>query len=816
MRKKSHHHQWMILKLDLEKAYDRVNWDFLRETLDALDLPEGWTNKVMKCVETTSMQVLWNGEKTAQFLPRRGLRQGDPLSPYLFVLIMERLAHLINQALLDRKWKPIKLSRNGPPLTHLFFADDLLLFAEGSMAQVDIIKETMSRFCKASGQKISLDKSVMMVSARTGNQLAKDLASRMGIKVTKDLGKYLGVPTINGRITKNTFQEVITRVHKRLEGWQTQFLSFAGRLTLIKSITSTIPLYTMQTLPLPASVCDEIDTANKRFLWAGDHTKKAMHQVKWRTVCTAKDRGGLGLRSMRQANLTSLAKLGWRFLTENDSLWAHVLATKYKIKDYSPRSLIRKHGQSPIWRGIVKAAPTLSQGSTRVMAEGKETDFWDDSWFGYGRLIDQIQAPIPMSIRHKKVADFWDNGHGWKWNEFAPFLPHKALLQLAPIALNLAPGEKDRLSWRHTPDGKFTFKSAYESLNRHTDTGADMTWKAVWKLRVPERIRTFLWLVLHGRLMTNERRTRLGLAQTAQCERCSSHSEDMLHLLRDCPHSKNLWLSLVPRRLQGDFFGYGTSEWIRTNIICRSRDRHDIEWNVLFAISIWWLWKWRNETIFQGKDPPCNTPTHIFEQATFIKDSLTSLFTTGQQATRHERLVSWKPPPPGWTLINTDGAARGDPGHAAAAACLRDNAGNWIAGAVTNLGICTTPLAELMAIHSGLNLAWDRGIRQGILESDSELALSWLKREPDRTHKFAHLIRECRHILSRPWTIQTRHIYREGNRVADWLAKFGISLPLGTHHFNTPPRGVTGIMLDDAAGYAVPRSIRTRNKEDDP
>ncbi|KAA3472427.1 reverse transcriptase [Gossypium australe] len=474
MRKKTVQRQWMILKLDLEKAYDRVCWGFLRDTLDALDIPKDWTNKVMKCVETTSMQVLWNGEKTERFRPKRGLRQGDPLSPYLFVLIMERLSHLINQVLLCKQWKPIKLSRNSPPLTHLFFADDLVLFAEASMKQVDIIKETMNKFCEASGQKVSLDKSVMMVSANTREQKAKDLANRLGIKITKDLGKYLGVPTINRRITKNTFREVVTRVHKRLEGWQTQFLSFAGRLTLIKSVTSTIPLYTMQTLPLPASACDELDTVNKRFLWAGDHMKKSIHQVSWSKVCSAKYRGGLGLRSMRQANLTSLAKLGWRFLIEKETLWARVLAEKYKVKDGSPRSLKNKHGQSPTWRGIVKAVPVLNQGSTRVIAGGHETDFWEDPWTGNGRLIEQVQTPIPPALRHRKVAAFWEHDRGWKWNELATLLPQHALLQMAPISLDLAPGEKDRLSWKGTPDGKFTFRSAYDLLSGNNNPDADV------------------------------------------------------------------------------------------------------------------------------------------------------------------------------------------------------------------------------------------------------------------------------------------------------------------------------------------------------
>ncbi|KAA3475772.1 non-LTR retroelement reverse transcriptase-like [Gossypium australe] len=350
---------------------------------------------------------------------------------------------------------------------------------------------------------------------------------------------------------------------------------------------------------------------------------------------------------------------------------------------------------------------------------------------------------------------------------------------MAPISLDLAPGERDRFSWKCTPDGKFTFRSAYELLSRNNNTDADMSWKAIWKLKVPERICTFLWLVLHGRIMTNERRARMGLASTAQCERCTTLSEDMLHLLRDCPISRSLWLRMVPTSLQREFFECGTSEWIKANILCRTRARHGTEWNVLFAVSLWWLWKWRNESIFQGNDPPRTQPR------------------------RQERLISWKPPPSGWTLINTDGASRGNPGSAAAAVCLRDDTGKWVARSVTNLGICSAALAEIMAVYQGLKLAWDYGIRKCILESDSELALSWLRTEPDPSHQFAHLISGCRQLLRRPWTTQMRHIYREGNRVADWLAKFGTSLSLGTYLYPLPPRGVLGILVEDASGYAM-------------
>lgn len=134
MRRKKGVKGWMLLKLDLEKAYDRLRWDFLEDTLRAAGLSDSWVARIMQCVSGPSMSILWNGERTENFKPSRGLRQGDPLSPYLFVLCMERLCHMIDKAVIDKHWKPIKLYRGGPQLSHICFADDLILFAEASVA----------------------------------------------------------------------------------------------------------------------------------------------------------------------------------------------------------------------------------------------------------------------------------------------------------------------------------------------------------------------------------------------------------------------------------------------------------------------------------------------------------------------------------------------------------------------------------------------------------------------------------------------------------------------------------------------------------
>lgn len=114
MRRKMGRKGWMLLKLDLEKAYDRIRWDFLEDTLNAANLPEDWVRWIMRwimqCVTGPSMTLLWNGEKIEPFTPSRGLRQGDPLSPYLFVLCLERLCHHIDTSVGAGEWKPISLS----------------------------------------------------------------------------------------------------------------------------------------------------------------------------------------------------------------------------------------------------------------------------------------------------------------------------------------------------------------------------------------------------------------------------------------------------------------------------------------------------------------------------------------------------------------------------------------------------------------------------------------------------------------------------------------------------------------------------------
>ena len=279
MRRKKGVKGWMLLKLDLEKAYDRIRWDYLEDTLISAGFPEVWVRWIMCCVSGPEMSLLWNGERTDSFKPLRGLRQGDPLSPYLFVLCMERLCHLIERSIDNKQWKPISLSQGGPKLSHICFADDLILFAEASVMQIRVIRKVLETFCIASGQKISLEKSKIFFSGNVSRDLSKLISEESGIKATKDLGKYLGMPVLHKRINKDTFSELLEKVSSRLSGWKERTLSFAGRMTLTKAVLSSIPVHTMSSIALPQSTITRLDKASRSFLWGSTAEKRKQHLV---------------------------------------------------------------------------------------------------------------------------------------------------------------------------------------------------------------------------------------------------------------------------------------------------------------------------------------------------------------------------------------------------------------------------------------------------------------------------------------------------------------------------------------------------------
>ena len=235
----------MTLKLDVSKAYDRMEWPFLQGVMQRLSFPETWIERVMSCVTTTSFFVLVNGRPFGNVLPSKGIRQGDPLSPYLFLLCTKGFTSLLDRAEIGRTLHGVSISRNAPKITNLLFADDSLIFSRASSAEINSIVEILQVYAKASGQCINLEKSSMYFSNNTIVSQKQETLGILGVKEVSQFESYLGLPTLVGRSKYHTFSFIKDRVWKKLREWKGMMLSRAGKEVLIKAVAQAIPTYTM-------------------------------------------------------------------------------------------------------------------------------------------------------------------------------------------------------------------------------------------------------------------------------------------------------------------------------------------------------------------------------------------------------------------------------------------------------------------------------------------------------------------------------------------------------------------------------------------
>ncbi|CAM8914220.1 unnamed protein product [Rhodiola kirilowii] len=253
------------LKLDMNKAYDRVEWDFLENMLLRLGFEETWIHKIMICVRTVTYVVRVNDDLTETIIPSRGLRQGDPLSLYLFIICMEWLSARINKSMLERKFGGLKICRDAPNISHLFFADDSLIFLKARASEADELLNILSEYEKLSGQKVNFLKSEICFSKNTNDDVRKAVKDLLNIKEVDCHSKYLGLQLVAGQKLSAVCGELVEKLWSKLQSWENLKLSVGGREILIKAVLQAIPQYTMSCVYLPESIINKLSSAIVNF-----------------------------------------------------------------------------------------------------------------------------------------------------------------------------------------------------------------------------------------------------------------------------------------------------------------------------------------------------------------------------------------------------------------------------------------------------------------------------------------------------------------------------------------------------------------------
>ena len=258
---------YMAIKLDMSKAYDKVEWSYLESVMRRVGFTERWITLLMLCVKTVSYSILVNGEPKGMIYPTRGIRQGDPLSPFLFLLCTEGLNGLINKATDKGDIKGYALCRKSPRLTHLLFVDDSLLFCRATIQECQQVLNILETYGRCSGQQINKAKTTIFFSKSTPEEVKNHIKSTLDVPVILQYKKYLGLPSLVGKNKKASFNYIKERLWKKIQGWKEKLLSQAGREILIKAVVQAIPTYTMSCFKLPLGLCGDIESIIRKFWW---------------------------------------------------------------------------------------------------------------------------------------------------------------------------------------------------------------------------------------------------------------------------------------------------------------------------------------------------------------------------------------------------------------------------------------------------------------------------------------------------------------------------------------------------------------------
>lgn len=293
-RKTQGQNGWAALKIDISKAYDRLEWDFIYNMMVKFGFHELWISRIMKFLNSVSYSFLHDDGDFGNILPQRGLRQGDPIAPYIYIMCAEGLSAMIRRSEQVGLLHGCKVARGAPTISHLLFADDCYFFFRANADEARLMKRILDRYEHNSGHMVNYNKSAVTFSPNTTENSRNEVCHELSVREATTPGRYLGMPMQVGKNKVEEFNFLVGKVDQKLQNWNNQTISRSGKAILLKTAAQSVPNFWMQLFLVPNTICDKIEKRMNAFWWGKSGTNGGIKWMSWDKVCTVKEEGGLG------------------------------------------------------------------------------------------------------------------------------------------------------------------------------------------------------------------------------------------------------------------------------------------------------------------------------------------------------------------------------------------------------------------------------------------------------------------------------------------------------------------------------------------
>nr|XP_025625605.1 uncharacterized protein LOC112717897 [Arachis hypogaea] len=343
-----------------------------------------WRGWVKECIGTASMSILINGSPTRPFKMERGLRQGDLLSPFLFVLVVDVLHRMVGEAVRNRRISPLLVGKDNIELSHLQFIDDTILFCPPEEETIRNFARLLRCFEMMSGLSINFDKS-RLIPINCEQPWTYNMYNLLGCKETNLPIRYLGIFLGANPRRVSTWKPIIDKVEEKLSLWKAKVLNKAGKLVLIKSVLNSLPVYYLSLYKMPKAVAEKLISLQKKFLWSKEEGRHGIALVKWEVVQTPKKLGGLGVGDAVMRNTALLFKWWWRFSKEECLLWKKVVCSCHNLNPNRILSAQTLPSRGGPWKDICQLQ--FEDNNVRdKMIVGLAIEVWCEWLSKFGRL----------------------------------------------------------------------------------------------------------------------------------------------------------------------------------------------------------------------------------------------------------------------------------------------------------------------------------------------------------------------------------------------------------------------------------------------